>query len=153
FGRFRELDQLFFVVNVRQSRSDAIVREQPQQCRLTKRALGIFKESQLLNFLDSIEKPTARTMAAMIGRRERRLRSVFSFEYSGRMRHANEEHCVFARFRRGFVKGAPGMLLEHVVDMLDARHVALPNAINSLVEPTDRRPQRDAVITNFSFAL
>src|SRR5206468_2485522 len=39
-------------------------------------------------------------MAAMIGRRKRGLRSVFSFEHSGRMRHTDEKHCIFARIRR-----------------------------------------------------
>src|SRR5439155_5641980 len=101
----------------------------------------------------SVQQPTPWTMAAMISRRKGRLRSVFSLEHSGRMRHANEEHCILARFRRGFVKGAPGMLLEHVVDMLQARHVAFANAIPSLEQPPNRRPQGDAVITNFSCRL
>src|SRR5438552_429058 len=76
-------------------------------------------------------------MATMISRREGRFRSVFSFEHSGRMRHANEEHGVFAGIRRRFVKSAPGMLLEYVVNMLHARHVALANAfaINSSLNP------------------
>src|SRR5438093_6244597 len=67
-----EFDELFFVVNVRQRRSDTIVSEQPLQCRLPQCAFGIFKETQLLNFLDPVEQPTARSMAAMIGRRELR---------------------------------------------------------------------------------
>src|SRR5437773_5989638 len=108
---------------------------------------------QLLNFLDPVEQPTARTMTTMISRREGRLRSVFSFEHSGRMRHANEEHGVFAGSRRRFVKSAPGMLLEHVVNVLHARHVALANAVRPLIQPSDRRPQRYTVITNFSFCL
>src|SRR5205814_9851805 len=61
------------------------------------------------------------------------------------MRHANEEHGVFAGVRRRFVKSAPGMLLEHVVDVLHARHVALANAVRPLVQPADRRPQRHTV--------
>ncbi len=92
-------------------------------------------------------------MAAMIGRRKGRFSGVFSLEHSGRMSHSDEEHCIFAGVRRGFVKGTPGMLLEHIVDVLHARDVALPNAIHSLVKPANRRPERDAVVTNFSFAL
>jgi hypothetical protein len=45
------------------------------------------------------------------------------------------------------------MLLKQVVDVLDAREVAFANAIYSLVQPADRRAERDAVVTNFSFAL
>src|SRR5439155_1738688 len=125
FWRLGEFNELFFVVNVRQGRRHAIVREQPLQCRLPYRALRIFKESQLLNLFNPVEQPTARTMAAMIGRRKRGLRSVFSFEHSGRMRHTNQKHCIFARIGRGLVKGTPGMLLQHVVDVLHAGGVAL----------------------------
>ena len=49
------------------------------------------------------------------------------------MRHANQEHRVFAGFGSGIVKGAPGMLLEHVVNVLHAREIALANRIQSLV--------------------
>ena len=44
-GRFCKFDELFFVVNVRQRRSDAIIRQQPLQRCLSKRALGIFEKS------------------------------------------------------------------------------------------------------------
>ena len=66
------------------------------------------------------------------------------------MRHANEKHRVFRRIGRGFLHGAPGMLLEHVVDVLHACDIAFANAIDSLVEPADRRAERNAVITDFS---
>ena len=56
----------------------------------------------------------------------------------------------FAAFGRGLMKGAPGMLLEHVVNVLQARDVTLANTIHSLVQPADRRTERDAVITNFA---
>src|SRR6266478_1204830 len=107
----------------------------------------------MINLSNSVEKPTARTMAAMIGRREFRLLGVFSLEHSRRMRDANKKHCIFARLGRGIVKRTSRMLLEHVVDMLHARHVAFANAIHSLVQPADCRSQGDAVIPNFSFAL
>src|SRR6266478_37439 len=45
FGRLGEFNELFFVINVRQRRSDSIVREQPLQSRLPEGALGIFQGS------------------------------------------------------------------------------------------------------------
>ena len=60
-------------------------------------------------------------MAAMIGRRKNCFRGVFAFEHSGGMRHANQEHRVFAGFGRRVLHGRPGMLLEHVVNVLHAR--------------------------------
>src|SRR5205823_7793187 len=58
FRCFGEFNELFFVVNIRQRRSHTIVGEQPLQCRLSERALGIFKETQFLNLLDAVEQPT-----------------------------------------------------------------------------------------------
>ena len=89
----------------------------------------------------------------MISRRKFGLSRVLALEHSGRMRHANEKHRVLAGFCSCIVKCAPGMLLEHVVNVLDAREIALANAIHSLVQPADRRSQRNAVVPNFSFAL
>ena len=66
-GRFREFDELFFVVNIGQRRSHTIVGEQPKQRGLAERALGIFKEAEFLDLFDSVEQPTAWTMAAVIG--------------------------------------------------------------------------------------
>src|SRR5206468_91300 len=77
-----EFNQLFFVVNVGQSRSDPIVGEQPLQRGLSKSALGIFKKAQLIDLFNPVEQPTARTMTTMIGWRERRIRVVFSLEHS-----------------------------------------------------------------------
>ena len=89
----------------------------------------------------------------MIGRRERRLRGVFSLKHSGRMCHANQKHCLFAGFGYGFVHGAPGMLFEHVVDVLQTRNIALTNAVYSLVKPADCRAEGDAVMPNFPFGF
>ena len=72
-------------------------------------------------------------MAAMISRWELGFSRVLAFEHSGRMRDANQEHCVFSGFRRSVVEGAPGMLLQHVVNVLHACEITLPNAIHSLV--------------------
>src|SRR4029453_5452579 len=96
---------------------------------------------------DPVQQPTAWPMAAMIGRWKRRFCGVFPLEHSGRMRHADQEHCVFARVSCGLVEGAPGMLLKHVVDVLQTRHVALTNTIRSLIQPANRRPERNAVVT------
>ena len=69
------------------------------------------------------------------------------------MRHANQEHCIFARVGGRIVKGAPRMLLKHVVDVLHAGDVPLANAIHAFVQPANRRPQRDPVVPNFSVGL
>ena len=69
------------------------------------------------------------------------------------MRDANEEHRVLASVRSGVMHGAPGMLLEHVVDVLHARDVAFANAIDAFVKPADRRPERDPGVTDFSARL
>ena len=66
------------------------------------------------------------------------------------MRHANEKHCVFRRVRRSLMKGTPGMLFKYVINVLQARDVALANAICPFVKPADRRTERDAVITNLA---
>ena len=89
----------------------------------------------------------------MIGWRKFGVSRVFAFKHSGRMRHPNEKHCVFPRVGRRFVKRAPGMLLEHVENVLHAREIPLANAIHSLVKPANRRSKRNAAVANFSFAL
>ena len=89
----------------------------------------------------------------MISRRENRVGGVLAFEHSGRMRHPNQEHCVLARVGSGIVQRVTGILLEHIVNVLDAGDVAFANAIHSFVKPADRRPERDAVVTNFSRRL
>src|SRR5204863_3806221 len=115
--------------------------------------LRVFKKSQLFNFLDSVQQPAPRTMAAMIRRRKLGLSRIFALEHSRGMRHANEKHRILAGFSSCIVKCAPGMLLKHVVNMLDAREIALANAIHALIQPADRRPERNSVVPNFSFAL
>src|SRR6266480_2153434 len=65
--RFCEFNQLFFVVNIGQSRSDAIIRKQPLQRRLTKRSLRIFQKTQLIDLFDPIEQPGAGSMTAVVG--------------------------------------------------------------------------------------
>ena len=87
----------------------------------------------MLDFLDPVQQPAARSMAAMIGWRKFGLRCVIAFEHSGRMRHANQEHCVLAGFSSGLVEGTSRMLLEHVVNVLHACEITLANAIQSLV--------------------
>ena len=69
------------------------------------------------------------------------------------MRHANKKHRVFSTVGRRMMDRAPGMLLQHIINVLHARDVPLPDAIGPLVKPPDRRSQRDAVIANFSFGL
>ena len=64
------------------------------------------------------------------------------------MRDANEEHRVLAGFGRGLLHGATGMLLEHVINVLNAGDVAFANAIDAFVKPADRRPERNAGIAN-----
>src|SRR5262245_5222322 len=92
-------------------------------------------------------------MTAMISGRKFCLSCVLPFQHSRRMRHANEKHRVFAGFRSCVVKCAPWMLLEHIIDVLHAREIALPNTIHALVEPTNRWPESNAVVPNFSFTL
>ena len=89
-------------------------------------------------------------MTAMISRWENGLRSVFAFQHSGRMRHADQKHRVFPEFSRDVLHGTTGMLLEHVVNVLDAGDVAFPDAVDAFIKPADRRTERDAVMTNFS---
>src|SRR5581483_1368537 len=100
-----------------------------------------------------VQQPAARSMAAMVCGRKLRLRSIFAFQQSRRMRDPNEEHCVLASIGCRLAKGAPRMLLEHIVNVLHARHVPLADAIGPLVEPADRGSQGDAIIANFSFGL
>src|SRR5262245_13405420 len=123
-----------------------------QRC-LSKCALSIFQKPQLLDFLDPVQQPTPWSMAAMISRRKFCFSRVLPLEHSGRMRHANEKHRVLAGFCRCVVKCTPGMLLQHVVDVLDARELALANTIHSFVQPANRRPKGNSVIPNFSFTL
>src|SRR6476660_6294731 len=92
-------------------------------------------------------------MAAMVSRRKFGLSRVLALKHSGRMRHANEKHRVLASFRSCVVKRAPGVLLEHVLNVLDACEFALANAIDRLIQPANRRTQRNAVVPNFAFAL
>src|SRR5437773_3352559 len=92
-------------------------------------------------------------MAAMISRRKFGVSRVLALKHSGRMRHANEKHRVFAGFRRSIVKSVSRMLLKHVVDVLHTRELARANAIQSLVQPADRWSQRNAVVPNVAFAL
>ena len=68
-------------------------------------------------------------MAAMISRWEFGFSRVLAFQHSGRMRDANEKHRILAALGSRVVKGAPGMLLEHVVNVLHTRDVAFANAI------------------------
>src|SRR6266404_1161391 len=143
-----EFNQLFFVVDVGQSRGDPIIGEQPLQRGLPKCALGIFKETQLVDLFNPVEQPTARAMAAMIGRWERCFRRVFSLEHPRRMRYANQKHCVLRRLSCGIVHGTPRMLLEHVVNVLQARDVALANAIDAFVKPADCWTQRNSIVPN-----
>ena len=150
-GAFANSTQLFLVINVWECGSHALVRQQPLQGCLSKRALRIFEKSQLLDFFDPVQQPAPRSMAAMISWRKFRLSCVLAFQHSRRMRHTNEKHRVLAGVSRGTMKSAPGMLLEHVVDVLDTRDVALPNAIQSFIQPADRGPERNSVTPNFSF--
>src|SRR5581483_364951 len=59
------------------------------------------------------------------------------------------KHRVLPGFGGGIVHGPARMLLQHVVNVLDAGDVALPDAIDAFVEPSDGRPERDAVVTDF----
>ena len=92
-------------------------------------------------------------MTAMIGGRKNCLGGIFAFQHAGRMRNSNEKHRVPARIASGVVHCAAGMLFEHVVDVLHARDVALANGIDAFIKPANRRPERDAVIPNFSARL
>src|SRR5215470_9363327 len=92
-------------------------------------------------------------MAAVISRRKLGFSRVLPLKHSRRMRNANEKHRVLAVFRSCVVECASGMLLKDVVNVLDAREIAFPNRIHSLIEPADRWPQRNAIVPNFSFAL
>src|SRR6266446_1738065 len=83
FWRLGEFNELFFVINVRQSGSDPIVSQQPLQRRLTERAIGTFQETQLLDLFHAVEEPTTGPVRAMIAWRENRLGIVFSLEHSG----------------------------------------------------------------------
>ncbi len=78
---------------------------------------------------------------------------VFPFEHAGRVGDTDEEHRVLAGVGRRFLHRAAGMLLEDIVDVLHAGGVAVADAIDAFVEPADGRPERDAVVTNFSALL
>ena len=64
------------------------------------------------------------------------------------MRHPNKEHRVLTGIGGRIVNRAPGMLLEHVVNVLHARDVPLANTIHALIKPADGRAKRHAVIAN-----
>ena len=57
------------------------------------------------------------------------------------MRHANKEHRVLMGIGGRIVNSAPGMLLEHVVNVLHARDVPLANTIHALIKPAERPGQ------------
>src|SRR5438034_11679991 len=82
-GRCREFNELFFVIDVGQSRGDSLIGEQPLQSGLPECARGIFEKTQLVDLFDPIEQPTAGTMTAMIGRRELCFLGVFALKHSG----------------------------------------------------------------------
>src|SRR5207244_7021455 len=130
-----------------------MISQQPLQRSLTERAISTFQKTELVDFLDPIQKPVARAVCTMIARRENRLRGVFSLEHSRRMRHANEKHRVLTGFSRGLVNGPTGMLLEHVIDVLQTGEFTVANGVDSLVQPTDRRPERNTIVTNFARTL
>ena len=49
--------------------------------------------------------------------------------------------------------GAPRMLLEHIVDVLETRDFAFANDVDAFVHPADGRTERNAVVTNFAGAF
>ena len=69
------------------------------------------------------------------------------------MRHANQKHRVLLCFSGGVVDGASRMLLEHIVDVLHARDLALADGVDAFVHPADGRPEGDTVVTNFAGAF
>ena len=48
---------------------------------------------------------------------------------------------------------APGVLLQHVINMLHAGDLPLADAIHALVQPADRRPERNAVMPDLPLRL
>ena len=69
------------------------------------------------------------------------------------MRHANEKHRVLPGLRRGVVHGASRVLLEHIVNVLQAREVTFADGVDAFVHPADRRAKGNAVVTNFAGAF
>jgi hypothetical protein len=69
------------------------------------------------------------------------------------MGHANQEHRVLSRLRGRFLHGAARMLFEQIVDVLNAGHVPLADAIDAFIKPADGRSERDAVVANLSVRL
>ena len=78
-------------------------------------------------------------MAAVIGRGKNCVGRVFALKHPGRMRDPNQKHGVLAELGGDVLHRAAGMLFEHVVDVLNAGHVALANAIHAFVKPADPR--------------
>ena len=64
------------------------------------------------------------------------------------MRHANKEHGVLTGVGGRVVHSQSRMLLEHVIDVLHARHVPFANTIHALVKPANCRAERHAIIAN-----
>src|SRR4029077_3408562 len=93
---------------------------------------------------------SARAMGGRIGGGKFRLRSVFSFQHSRRMRHTNKEHRVLTSIGGRIVNSASRMLLEHVINVLHTRDLPLANTIHALIKPADGRAKRHAVIANLS---
>src|SRR5438046_8759587 len=66
------------------------------------------------------------------------------------MRHTNEKHRLLPGFGRSVLDGASWMLLEHIVNVLQACEFAFANGVDAFIHPADGGPERDAVVTNFA---
>ena len=158
FRRFRELLQLRFVVDIGQAAGHARIGQQPLQRRLAQRAIRANEKLQRLDFLQAVEQPGTRPVAAMIRRREDRLRRVFAFEHAAGMGDADQ--VARAGWKRvvghrgfAFVHDLPsGMRLEQIMDVLQHMRAPALYAFDALVKPADGRPERRAVGPDFSLA-
>src|SRR5207249_9378535 len=95
-------------------------------------------------------KPAPRPMTPMICRWEGSFLSVFPFQHPGRMSDPDQEHRILAGFSRGGVHGPAGVLLQHVINVLETGYIALPDAIDSLVKPSNSRAESNSGITDLS---
>jgi len=87
-------------------------------------------------------------MASVIVRRKLGFCRVMPFQHSGGMWNPDQEHRIPPRRGCSVLNNRTRMLLKHVVDVLDARHGPLPDAVDPFVLPPDGRPERDSVVAN-----
>src|SRR5438270_6452156 len=69
------------------------------------------------------------------------------------MRDPNEEHGVFSSIACGVLHRPAWMLLEQIIDVLNASNLALADTIDAFVKPPDGRPERNPIVAHFAALL